>query len=161
MMMRTRYKAFTLLEMTIAMLIAAVCMGIAFYVLRTFTQMGEAQQREKQTALQLQLFQHRMQKEFLEADEIQFVDNTLILNRGDRHIQYIVLDSAVIRTQQDIPTDTLYGQAEYLTVEYLQNLPQKIVEICHFELQTENERYPFVLRKEYSAENLINLPAEQ
>ncbi|PRD46269.1 PulJ/GspJ family protein [Sphingobacterium haloxyli] len=160
-MMRTRYKAFTLLEMTIAMLIAAVCMGIAFYVLRTFTQMGEAQQREKQTAFQLQLFQHRMQREFMEADEIRFIDNTLILNQSNRQTQYIILDSALIRTQQDIATDTLYGKPEHLTIAYMRDLPQEIVEACQFELQTGNGRYPFVFRKEYSAENLINLPAEQ
>lgn len=160
MMMRTRFKAFTLLEMTIAMLIAAVCMGIAFYVLRTFTQMGEAQQREKQTAFQLQLFHHHMQKEFLEANEIRFVENTLTLDRSSGQTRYAFLDSAVVRSQQGIPTDTLYGRPEQLTVGYIQNLPQEIVEICHFELQTENERYPFVLRKEYSAENLINLPTQ-
>lgn len=160
MKMRIRYKAFTLLEMTIAMLIAAVCMGIAFYVLRTFSQMGEAQQREKQAAFQLQLFQHRMQKEFLEADQIRFVDNALMLDRDIGQTRYVFLDSAVIRSQQDIPTDTLYGQPEQLTVEYIKNLRQEVVEVCLFELQTENERYPFVLQKEYSAENLINLPAE-
>ena len=157
-MTRTRYKAFTLLEMTIAMLIAAVCMGIAFYVLRTFTQMAEAQQREKQTAFQLQLFQHRMQKEFLEADEIRFVDNMLTLQGSAGQTGYTFLDSAVVRSQQDIATDTLFGKLEQLTVEYVQDLPQEVVEFCQFELQMENGHYPFVLRKEYSAENLINLP---
>ncbi|TYR36312.1 type II secretion system protein [Sphingobacterium phlebotomi] len=160
MTIRIRYSAFTLLEMTIAMLIAAICMGIAFYVLRTFTQMGEAQQREKQAAFGLQLFQHRMQREFLEADYVRFADNTLVLDRDIGQTRYVFLDSTVIRSQQDIPTDTLYGQPEYLTVEYIKNLRQEIVEVCQFELQTENKRYPFVLRKVYSAENLINLPAE-
>src|SRR5690606_3847492 len=159
-MIRTRYKAFTLLEMTIAMLIAAICMGIAFYVLSTFSQMSEAQQREKQTAFQLQLFHHRMQKEFLEADEIRFFGNALILDRRNGQVQYTFLDAALARSQQGIATDTLYGHPATLLVEYVQNLPQEVVEVCQFELQMQNGHYPFVLRKEYSAENLINLPMQ-
>lgn len=161
MKIRIRYKAFTLLEMTIAMLIAAICMGIAFYVLSTFTRMGEAQQREKQTTFLLQLFRHRMQREFLEADYVRFADNTLALDRGNAQTRYIFLDSAVIRSQQDIPTDTLYGRVEYLDVGYVQDLPEQIVSTCGFELHTDKGGYPFVFKKEYSAENLIHLPTGQ
>ena len=156
-----RYRAFTLLEMTVAMLIAAICMGIAFYVLSTFTRMGESQQREKQAVFMRQLFRHRLQQEFLEAAHIYLIDQTLILDRGDRQTAYTFLDSAVIRSQQDITTDTLDGKIIDFQVAYVADIPQQLVQSCYFKLQTAKEQEPFVLHKTYSAEDLINLPLQR
>jgi|SRR5690606_24099 len=154
---KLRYPAFTLLELTIALLIAAVCLGIAFYVLRTFNQIGSAQQRERQQDLAIRRFWHRMQKETLDAQRIWYDNKSLQLERDAQWTAYDFLDSAIVRRQNDIPTDTLSGRIGGLVVDYVPDLQEPVVRSVHFELQTERGSYPFVLQKIYSAEELVHL----
>lgn len=156
-----RYKAFTLLEITIAMLIAAVCIEIALYVLGTFTQLGEKQQREKQREYLLQLFCHRLERETVMANYIRFVDNCLLLEVGHKQTVYIFRDSALVRIQEGVATDTLIGLVDGLLVEYVPNITPQFVRLYSFELHVGSRRYPFMFQKEYSAENLIHLTQEQ
>ncbi|NQD71732.1 prepilin-type N-terminal cleavage/methylation domain-containing protein [Sphingobacterium shayense] len=158
---KLRFHAFTLLEITIALLIAAICLGIAFYVLSTFTKIGLAQQQDKQQDFTLHLFWHRMQKETLDAKSIRFTDNTLRLEQDSRWTTYDFLDSAVVRSQQDVSTDTLYGIVGTPIAVYMQKLSSDLVETFRFELQTDQGLYPFVLHKQYSAEELLHLSQTQ
>lgn len=155
---KKQVKAFTLLEITLAMLIAAVCMGIGFYVLSTFSRIGIEQQRHRQQDYLRQLFYQRMQKEALAAQRISFVDNSLIMMSSSGETRYTLLDSALVRSQQDIVTDTLFGQIQRLQVQYVPELPQELVSSLLFELHSEAAVYPFVLQKQYSAAQLIYLP---
>ncbi|WP_437921197.1 type II secretion system protein [Sphingobacterium sp. LRF_L2] len=152
-----KYQAFTLLELTIAMLIAAICLGIAFYVLNTFSHISINQQKEKQQSYLLLLFQYRLQKEAFEAERIWFAENSLLLERSGLSTQYAFLDSAIVRIQGDVATDTLRGHILNLDVRYLKDLEQELVQSCSFDLQIEDAAYPFVLQKIYSAEELVSL----
>lgn len=151
-------KAFTLLELTIATLITAVCMGIAFYVLNTFNRIGITQQQEKKETYLRQLFAQRMHKEALEAQRISLLENTLFLENGERQTRYTVVDTMVIRWQGEVATDTLKGQVTDIVVRYMDHMPEDLVAGFAFELHTAAGVYPFILRKSYSAEELLHLP---
>lgn len=157
--MKSKHKvpAFTILEVTIAMLIAAICMGIAFYVLNTFNMIFVSQQTERQKALMVQHLQHRLQKEAWQASQITFSDQVLSLETSKGLTQYYFTDSLVIRFQQDIPTDTISGAVLNIDAKFVKDIEQALVESFSFDLKTAKGTLPFVFHKQYSAQEFLSL----
>jgi Tfp pilus assembly protein PilE len=95
--MKNKVKAFTLMELTVTMLVTALVVAISYsaYVLiiRTF-QMYEMKQDETAALLQLDRL---LRKDFSETRRITQATNGLDLNSPDRLINYTFTEEAVIR----------------------------------------------------------------
>lgn len=150
-------KAFTLMEITVALLIAAICMGIAYYVLNSFITIGLSQQREKKKEYHLHLFQNLLQQECLNSSKIKFIDQELTMERKDYLTSYLFMDSLIIRSQNGVTTDTIYGATHDFIPEYIEEIAEKPLKKLYFNFQSEYGLIPIVLYKDYSAAELINL----
>ncbi len=149
--------AFTLMELTIAMLISAICLGIAFFILNSFYKFGTVQQKERTENLNVSHFYHHMSKEILNADEAYFLDNVVLLKRKDYISQYVIMDSLIIRKQGDLTTDSLHGVIEDIQPEFVKSMDNELIQSITITLKTEDRLIPFVLSKVYSAEQLIKI----
>ena len=149
--------AFTLMELTIAMLISAICLGIAFFILNSFYKFGTVQQKERTENLNVNHFYHHMNKEIRNADEAYFLDNVVLLKRKDYISQYIIMDSLIIRKQGDMITDSLHSIIEDIQPEFVKSMDNGLIKSINLTLKTEDRLIPFVLSKDYSAEQLIKI----
>ncbi|WP_156308948.1 prepilin-type N-terminal cleavage/methylation domain-containing protein [Sphingobacterium endophyticum] len=149
--------AFTLMELTIAMLISAICLGIAFFILNSFYKFGTVQQKERTENLNVSHFYHHMNKEIRNADEAYFLDNVVLLKRNDYISQYIIMDSLIIRKQGDMITDSLLSVIEDIQPEFVKSMDNGLIKSINITLKTKNRLIPFVLSKDYSAEQLIKI----
>ncbi|MCT1526448.1 type II secretion system protein [Sphingobacterium hotanense] len=150
-------RAFTLLELTIAMLIAAICVGIAFYVLTTFFNLFSTQQKNKNEDYSFNKFLNRLRIETYKADQLLFADDKLEIHEEVYLTEYHFLDSAIIRVQNSIPTDTLFGKSTIVKSEFKENTALPLLQTLEFALQRNQESFPIILKKQYSAEQLMNI----
>ena len=145
------------MELTIAMLISAICLGIAFFILNSFYKFGLVQQKERTEDLNISHFYHLMSKEILNADVAYFLDNSIVFKRDDYVSEYMLKESLMIRKQGELTTDTLYGEIKDIQVEFVKDMNDKLIQSISMTLEIKNRLIPLTLSKDYSAEQLINL----
>lgn len=154
---RIYLSAFTIMELTVAMLISAICLGIAFFVLNSFYKFGMVQQKERSEDLSIRHFYHLMNKEIINAEGAFFLENSIVLKRKDYVSEYIIMDSLIVRKQNETVTDTIHCQIQDIQVHFMENINDTLFKSISLILGTKNGSVPFVFSKTYSAEQLINI----
>lgn len=150
-------KAFTLLEITIAMLLVAVLSGFAYFALRTFTQVAQTQQVKKRDKYAFELLMSQLSTDWDKADNIAYQSNQLLFLDSVGTIQYNLEDSLILRHQYDLKTDSFFLEINTIEMEILQvaDFQTELLQRFNALIKFENKEIPLALQKTYSAKQII------
>jgi prepilin-type N-terminal cleavage/methylation domain-containing protein len=160
-MKQHRLKAFTILEVTITMLIAGVLIGIAYTSYSIVIKSYHSFTSKNEDMAVLINLDHLLKRDFEKADTILKDTGGIVLTKDNTLIKYAFTPDFVIRTAARV--DTFKVQTQELNTTF-ENVP--IVELqatseenkidgLDFILIFQSEKIPFHYRKLYSSENLI------
>jgi len=154
-----KLKAFTLMELTIAMLISAISIGMAFYMLQYFQKLFISQQRKRQERFSYALFRHLIQQDLSAATWLKATENGFICTDDNGDINYYLDPKFIVRNQYNIHKDTfLIKTVSFDTAPKLQNLhSQDITDHVNLRTEFEHTEHPFEYIKIYSAQQLLEI----
>lgn len=156
---RPQLAAFTLLEVTIAMLLVAILSAFAYYAFSTFTRLLSDQQVQKKDHYAFDLFRHRMKIDSYEADSIFLDQDMLRLKDSVGYINYTFLDSLILREQYALRTDSFfmsYGAPQYNYVTN-GNFESDLIQSYTIPLQINGKTVPLHIYKQYSSLQLTGV----
>lgn len=154
---KIKIKAFTFVEITIAMLLVAIIAGFAYFMLNTFIQASKKQQDFKQKKYSLELLLHRLHVDWTNAESIHFDNHTLILQDSIGTIQYVFSDSLILRDQYTLRQDSFAFITQDIYTEHIDspNEGNQLITKIHIQLAYANKLFPIELNKVYSATQLL------
>lgn len=160
-MSKHKVNAFTILEMTVAMLISAIVIGITY---ATFTIVYKSynlyHNKHEEMAVALRL-NELLIKDFKKADVILKDTNGLVFKDTNSLVTYRFNDSAIIRTAGiidtfKIKTGALSTSYEGAAIEEVTAIPERNrVDEINFNTIIRDEKIPYHYYKQYSSANLI------
>ena len=160
-MKQHRLKAFTILEVTITMLIAGVLIGITYtsYSI-VFKSYHSFTVKNEDMAVLINL-DHLLKRDFEKADTVLKDTSGTVLIEDNKVIKYVFMPDFVVRTAARI--DTFKVQTQELNtsfesvsiVEFQATAEENRIDGIDFMLIFQNEKLPFHYHKLYSSENLI------
>lgn len=153
-----KLQAFTILEITITMLIVSILSAFVYYAVQSFTHLLNEQQVKKWHQYEFDLLCHQLRWDSYQSDSIRTADEgglSFIDSLGI--IDYHFLDSTVLRTQYALRTDTFHVRAEFPAKTMALHLPEEAHLITSFELPLvlDQKQVYLPIRKVYSAKQLI------
>lgn len=152
-----RLKAFTLMELTIAMLISAISIGMAFYMFQYFQHLFLQQQKQRQERFSYSLFKHLMAQDIDRALWLKTSENGLICENEKGIIRYEFDPKFIIRDQYNLEKDTFQIQTVHLDItSRVQKLPsEELTDHVNLTIRFENKEHQFDYHKIYSAQQLV------
>lgn len=158
MKINSRLQAFTILELTISMLIAAVVIGITYtsYTIISRSYLGFKSKNE-QMALLARMDQ-LLRKDFDHAEQVSAADDQLrIQNVNGTVVNYHFTDSCMTRSSVIIDTFKVVMDKPKLFFEHQlkENVVIDRIDELSFNITYQSEIIPYHYYKVYSSENLI------
>ena len=152
-----KIKAFTLLEVTVAMLLSAICIGICYTAFTLMNQYyGELKNRKDSIGNQL-LINQLVSSDFDRAFKIEKLDSNINCSCDSGTISYKFSNSYVTRNQYGLKTDTLRIGVRDLTISYQDSLlADSLIKEIILTCQQKNKFVTMHFFKEYSSVNLFN-----
>ena len=161
---KPRLFAFTLLEITIAMLITAVLSAFIYKAFSTFNHILFTQQMVKADRHEVDVFCYRFKKDCYQARYINMKDvGTVILTDSSGIITYRFEEAFVLRDQYNLHTDTFRMQTTPLNYTFVANLPESvdIVQTLDVQLLVDQRNISIPIRKKYAAADLMEANLHQ
>lgn len=160
-----RVKAFTIMEMTVAMLIAAVVIGITYTAyLIVIGSYNSFTKKNNEMAVAIRL-DELLRRDFSHADIILKQQDALVFKTNGQITSYEISPNFIVRTH--IVTDTFQVRTELLIAGF-EGLPvnndietdtmKSRIDEASFNLLYENEKIPYHYYKQYSSVNLMQAP---
>ncbi|QQT24848.1 type II secretion system protein [Sphingobacterium spiritivorum] len=158
-MNKDKLKAFTLIEITIAMLIAAVVIGLCYYTFQLFMNLSHEQQQKKNEQFQAELLQHLLVRDFDHARAIYLEDERLTIQDSSGEIKYTLSANHILRNQYDLRTDTFQMKVLEHKAEFEgPKLPDpNLINRLSLQLQQEKQTWSQSLSKNYTAQQLMRI----
>lgn len=161
-MTNKRIPAFTIIEVTIAMLLSALVIGIAYTVFSIVTRSYHSYQEKHQAMAAVLRLDELLQKDFLRAEIILKDTDGIAFKKENQVIKYHFDKGYVLRTGTTI--DTLKVQADSITTSFengrigsVNNVPeQNRLDQLDMIVMLQKEKIPYYYHKVYSSVNLIN-----
>jgi len=152
-----RIKSFTLIEMVLAMLFAAIVVGMAYTSITIFSRLYERYRLSRSADADLQLINQAITRDFYSSPLIELVDKQIILkdSSGLVYIYYSVGENYLFRTAA-LKTDSIKMDKLAFTCSFEGHLTEKGI-IDQVVLGFNNDELPtiFSIRKQYSAAELF------
>jgi len=161
-MINKRVKAFTILEVTITMLIAAVLIGFTYMaysiVVKSY---GSFSQKSQDMAVLIRLDEW-LKKDFGHAEIIQKDTAGIVFNSTEHHVKYLFDPDFIVRTE--FRTDTFKIKTEAITTafedqpvsDFSSNEEQNRLDDLILVILFRDEKISYHYHKQYSSANLIN-----
>lgn len=157
--MRKKIKAYTLMEVTIAMLLSAICISIcysAYGIIGSYYQTFKLKNETADAALSLR---HVLEKDFLKSKLVLSTDSGLMMQRDSSTILYTFREKAILRELPELHTDTF--KVSYSGLQFFfegEILEQKdTVDRMDLEILLDKAAVAKIrVEKKYSAENLFH-----
>lgn len=145
------------MEMTIAMLISAISIGMAFYMFQYFQQLFLRQQKQRQERFSYSLFKHLVQQDIDRAVWLKMTEKGLVCAGEKGNISYEFDPAYIVRNQYDNHRDTfLIRTVTFDTAPRLENLPiPDLTDHLSLRLRFENKEHQFDYHKNYAAQQLM------
>ncbi len=156
-MNKGRLSAFTILEVTIAMLLAAITIGIAY---TAYTVVGrsysEYDRRNKKTA-EFVLLNKLLKKDIVESEKALQLGEGISLESAQGTIQYAFSPDFITRNQHELQTDTFYvkNNSLLMTFEDKPTEEGKLTDKVSFIADLEGRSITLIFSKQYSSEELF------
>lgn len=153
-----KIEAYTLLEVTVAMLLSAICITICYSAYGIIGKYYASFQQKNQTADVVLSLRHVLERDFLKSKLVLKNDNGIELQQDSSKIYYIFNPDAVLRKLDEIHTDTFKLKSSELNFffegqEIIE--PDTIDELRFKALLDQRISAPIQVNKFYSAENLF------
>jgi prepilin-type N-terminal cleavage/methylation domain-containing protein len=156
-----RVKAFTIMEVTVVMMIAAILMGIT-YTAYTIVSKSYLSFNTKNTEMaEVEVLDKLLKRDFDQAGVIQKTTSSILITNTGQTIQYLFTPDFIIRTAGitdtfKVKTDSLITSFEGQPVEEAgPSEEQNRLDELSFTLVYQNENIPCHYHKQYSSANLI------
>jgi Tfp pilus assembly protein PilE len=160
-MVHQKVKAFTILEVTITMLITALLIGITYTSYSIIVKSYHSFTAKNEEMAVLVTLDHLLKRDFGQAESIFKDQDGIVLTSNDKTIKYEFKPDYMVRTAARI--DTFKVQTEGLNTTF-ESIPvnetqeteeeNRIDEVA-FILVYKNEKIPYHYHKSYSSVNLI------
>lgn len=158
--MISKYKlgAYTILEVTVVMILSAVCISIiytAFSIINgSFIQFN---QRNKQLS-EIVLTDHLLRKDFFSSEQVRRSEKTLLFKLDSGVISYAFEEGFILRDQFSIRTDTLRLDVEGWDTRFEgREIPDEtLLDELNLSVWAEGERIKLSYIKRYSSADLFN-----
>jgi Tfp pilus assembly protein PilE len=160
--MKNRVKAFTILEVTITMLIAAVLIGITYVTYSIIVRSYSSYNQKNQDMAVLVRLDEWLKKDFTRADMVLKDTAGIALNSAEHHVKYHFDQGFVVRTEFradtfKLNTETIITSFEEQPLnEFSSTDEQNRMDDLSFVILFQNEKIPYHYHKQYSSANLIN-----
>ena len=155
-------KAFTIMEVTITMLIAAILMGITYTAFSIINKSYNSFNTKNKDMAELELLDELLRKDFDRAELIQKDQNRIILKRADLTlVKYEFNPDYIVRTFGRIDTFKFKTEAFSTSFEGQQvnesgpSAEENRLDELDINLLFGNEKIPYHYYKQYSSINLI------
>jgi len=149
-----KIKAYTISELTIALVVTGIVISIAGSVLFLIKKQYDNYEEKNKAVYQLNLLEYLLEKDFAKADSIFWKEEEVTLFQQIDKIKYRFEYEYIIRDQK-IVSDTFYFQADDINTVFLPEV--KYVSTLSFDIMMKEKRYPVYLRKEYAPNTLLSL----
>lgn len=156
---RHQLAAFTLLEVTIAMLLVAILSAFAYYAFSTFNRLLSDQQIKKRDQYSVDLFRHRIKVDSYRADSI-FLDQAVLrLKDSVGYIDYTFLDSLILREQYALRTDSFLISYDIPQYDFVTSgdFESNLIQSYTIPLQIDDKTVPLHIYKQYSSLQLTGV----
>lgn len=151
-----RLRAYTLLELTIAMVITAICFGIGYRLVATFQRIWVTQQEQKLRDYSLNRSYKLLWNDLDRAGSVQGHADGFVLSDSIGDIHYTWQDSLLLREQYGLRLDTLPVVVSAWEVVEMEFAPDLVGQI-RLEVRHGQQELGLSLSKTYSAEELLSL----
>ena len=157
MKIKQKIPAFTLMEVTITMLIAAVAISITYTAYRIISGTYLNYSKKQDRIAAFTLADRLLKKDFLSADHILKTTEGLNFQSSGGIISYLFRDSCLMRSQHALQTDTfkIPVTAASFTFEHAAAADDTMVDQLEYETQLEGQPTILTYRKLYSSQNLF------
>jgi Tfp pilus assembly protein PilE len=161
--MKKKFRAFTILEVTITMLITALVIGITYTSYAIIVKSYRSFTAKNDDMAVLVSLDHVIKRDFDRADSILKDSDGIAIKKGAMVIKYVFNPGFVVRSSARADTFKVQTEAVNTTFE---NMPvagsqvtgaQNRIDGLDFILVFQTEKIPYHYRKIYSSENLIEI----
>ncbi|WP_426672081.1 PulJ/GspJ family protein [Mucilaginibacter sp. McL0603] len=161
-MSKNKVKAFTVMELVITMLVAAILMGFIYTAFQIINNSYRAFHQKNEGIATLERLDELLKKDFGKAEFIEKTSDGIILKRKTDTVRYTFSPGYILRISSIVDTlklknadvSTLFGQLP-VDGQGLSEEDNRIDEL-DVSLLIENEKVTYQYHKEYSSANLIN-----
>ncbi len=154
-----KIKAYTLFEVTIAMLLSAICIAICYSAYGIIAKYYVGFQQKNQTADAVLTLRHVLEKDFLKSNIVLKNEEGLEMQQDSSKIYYIFNPDAVLRKIDELHTDTFKLKPIEVGCffEGREVLEPDTIDELRFKMDlAQHVLVPIQLNKTYSAQNLFN-----
>lgn len=160
-MYRQKIKAFTVMEVTVTMLVTAILIGIMYtsYSIIVKSYGGFNTKNDEMAALVS--LDHVLKRDFERSESVYKTQDGIVLKKDDTMIDYVFTPDFIVR--KAARADTFKVQTRDVTASF-ENMPlsevqeteeQNRADVLGFTLTYKNEQIPYLYHKLYSSVNLI------
>lgn len=153
-----KIEAYTMMEVAIAMLLAAVCMSICYTAYNMIGDYFQAFQKRNASAEEVLTLRRTMEKDILKGKYLIRTESGINILGDSLNITYNFADSAILRKAEGLRTDSFHVspiEAVFL-FEGREALELDTVDHISFKLKMEKQRMiPVTIGKMYSAHDLL------
>lgn len=149
--------AFTLMEVTIAMLVAAIAIAITYTAFRIIGGSYNGYTRKQEMVAEVLQIDKLLKQDFLQADRIVRAGEGLILETEEGVISYAFGDSTVLRDQFSLRTDTFRVSTDPVSISFENELVEDglLADQLTLQVRAEGQQMPLHYLKIYSAQDLF------
>jgi len=157
MKINKKLPAFTLMEVTIAMLIAAIAIAITFTTYRIVSGAYFNFSKKQEMVATLTTMDKLLKQDFINAKSIVKTEDGVFLEVNKGIITYSFKDNYVLRDQFSLRIDTFKLQVNELVFSFENNVVEEgeEVDLLNFKTQLEGDLIPLQYPKTYSAQDLF------
>ena len=160
-MNKNRVRAFTIMEMTIAMLLASIVIGMTYAIYSIVANSYNSFNVKNSKMATVLRVDELLKKDFLSADFILKNERGFLFRKADQLTYYEIQPDFIVRS--NISVDTFKVKTDRLTMsfetmpltEVSENEQRNRIDDIKFLVWYENEKIPYNYHKQYSAVNLI------
>jgi hypothetical protein len=160
-MKNARVQAFTILELTIAMLIASLVIGMAYAVFTIVSRSYSAFNTKNNDMAVVVRLNELLQKDAAHAESITRQENSLTFGSSDRSVTYIIQPDLILRA--GMTTDTFKVSVQELVTTFedkpvtgeATDAEESRIDDVAFHLIFDQETLPFRYHKSYSSADLF------
>jgi type II secretory pathway component PulJ len=154
---RKKIPAFTLMEVTIAMLIAAIAIAMTYTAYRIISGTYSSYAKKQDRVAAFSLADRLLKNDFLGADHIIKTTEGVDFKSGNGLISYQFKDSLMLRSQHVLQTDTFKFPLKTVCLTFENMEAEVATEVDQLEYETSLEAQPITLtyKKRYSSQNLF------
>lgn len=157
--MNNKLNAFTLMEVTVAMLLSAICITICFTAYGLIQDYYSKFRAKNETSAQLTVLKQVMDKDFLKSRYVIKTDEGIKLQNDSMELSYSFDERKILRIIADVHTDTFFVELQNKEF-YFEGRPvaaADTIDLLNLEIKLKglNTALPLQVSKKYSAVDLF------